>query len=292
MANQGVQITISGATKPVLLRGPIPAVVTVRNASAAPVEVLLPYPNPNHLSFDCPTAKRKEVQPASERTIPIDVAPGATYTATYFLNRYLAFDAPGQARVSYHLDAFVTAGGAGADQVAQGQLVVDLIEGTKAALEEELSNHAVGLKSKDRQKKAEAAEALAFLETPLALEYQARMLGIENLETMGIQALGRSSSPQAQQLIVGMLTHRESGVVGAALAEIDRLHLALPREKVWPLLVSDNPSIRWTAVDWMAAHPDPRDRAHVTPLLSDPNPGVRDRAKAYLATLPAAPGAP
>lgn len=292
MTNTAVLITVSGPSAPVLRRGPIPAVVAIQNTSAAPAEVLLPCPNPNHLRFESSSATQKPAGPQeNERTVPIAIAPGATYRATYYLNRYLTFDAAGPARVSYRLEVDTTsnAGTPAAtrgDVVAQGAFTVELVEGTEEALREALSNRAVGLRSKDRRAKAEAAEALAFLETPLALEYQARMLGIEGLEVTGLEALGRSKAPEAHRLIVGMLSHPESGVVTAALSEIDRLRLALPREKVWPLLSSDNPSIRYAAVDWMASHPDPRDRAAVTPQLADPNAGVRERAKGYLDALP------
>ena len=289
MTNKVVLITVSGPGAPVLRKGPIPATVLIQNASAGPVEVLLPYPNPNHLRFDCASGTRKHVERQEiERTIPIALAPGQTYTATYFLNRYLVFGAPGLTRVSYHLDVFTTPSGGegGGEIVSDGELAIELIEGTDEVLKEELSNYAAGLRSRDRKLKMEAAEALAFLETPLAIEYQARMLSIDNLEVIGIEALGRSSSPQAHKLIVGMLSHPDSTVVMAALSEIDRRHIDLPREKVYALLSSDNPNIRWTAVDWMAAHPDPRDRAAVSPLLGDPNAEVRERAKAYLGNLP------
>lgn len=292
MTNQAVLITVSGPRAPVDRRGPIPAVVAIRNASTGPVELLLPYPNPNHLRFESTSATRKEVEHQEvERTVPVSIAPGNTFISTYFLNRYLAFGAPGIARVIYHLDVYTTlnAGSpaaSGGEIVSEGDFTVELIEGTEEALKGELSNHAVGLRSGDRRIKMEAAEALAFLDTPLALEYQARMLTIDNLEVIGIQALGRSSSPRAHQLIVGMLSHPDSMVVAAALAEIDSRRIALPREKVHALLSSDNPNIRWTAVDWMAAHPDTRDRAVVSPLLGDPNAEVRSRAKEYLTSLP------
>jgi len=292
MAHSEVTLEVTAPPAPVLLLGPIPVVVAVRNGGARPVEILLPYPNPSDLGF---TSSSGTPRPApvigDERTVAIPIAPGQRHVSTYFLNRYVRFDAPGPVRVKYHLDVSVTVSprtpeAAHVDVHAEGELGLELIAGTEEALREALSNRAVGLRSKDRRVKAESAEAFAFLETPLAIEYQARMLGIEGLEVTGIEALARSPSPEAHRLIVGMLSHPESGVVEAALAEIDRLHLAVPREKLWPLLSSSNAAIRYAAVVWMASHPDPRDRAPVTPLLADPNPGVRERAKSYLDASP------
>lgn len=292
MIDKDVTIEVSTPAGPVIRRGPIPAVVVVHNRSARPIEILLPYPNPNNLRFESASATPRPVAfIANERTFAIPIAPGERYTSTYYVNRYLRFDADGPVRVKYHLRVSTTVNprepdAAHEDVVSSGELGIQLVQGTDEALKEALSNQAVGLRSQDRRVQAEAAEAFAFLETPLAIEYQARMLGIENLEATGIEALGRSPSPQAHQLIVGMLSHPSSGVVAVALREIDRLKMALPREKVWPLLSSQNPSVRFTAVDWMAGHPDPRDREPVTPLLADPNTGVRERAKAYLEALP------
>ncbi|CAN94827.1 MULTISPECIES: HEAT repeat domain-containing protein [Sorangium] len=291
-SNVGISIDVSAPAAPVLLAGPIPAVVVVHNRSAAPIDILLPYPNVNDLRFESPSAtQRPTPSVGDERTIAIPIPPGQRYASTYYLNRYLRFDVPGDARVKYQLDVHVTVSprtpeASNKEITAAGELTFHLIQGTEDALKEVLSNHAANLRSKDRKVKMEAAEALAFLETPLALEAQARMLTIDGLEVIGIEALGRSSSPQAHKLIVGMLSRPDSMVVMAALAEIDRLRLDLPREKVHALLASDNPNIRWTALDWMAAHPDPRDRAAVSPLLGDPNTEVRERAKAYLESLP------
>src|SRR6185503_19268319 len=70
MTNKVVLITVSGPGAPVLRKGPIPATVLIQNASAGPVEVLLPYPNPNHLRFDCASGTRKHVERQEiERTI-------------------------------------------------------------------------------------------------------------------------------------------------------------------------------------------------------------------------------
>jgi HEAT repeat protein len=111
------------------------------------------------------------------------------------------------------------------------------------------------------------------------------MLAIDNLEVIGIRSLGRFPSPKTAELITGMLTHPDSTVVGAALNEIDQRRISLPRKKVQELLTSSNPNVRWLAVNWLAAHPDPRDLPLLAPVLRDENPSVRERAGAYAEAL-------
>jgi hypothetical protein len=82
-----------------------------------------------------------------------------------------------------------------------------------------------------------------------------------------------------------MLAHRDSGVVQAALGEIDRLKVPLPRRRIQELLAADNPNIRWLALGWLAARPAVEDHPLVLPLLHDENTIVRERAKVYVDAL-------
>jgi hypothetical protein len=279
-----LRVDLSAPTAPVLLGGPLPVAVTVTNGSARPIEIDLAYPNLLYLRFTSPSATARQVLiPASVLSADLQIPPGGRATSTYYVNRYLRFDAPGTVQVSYRLVVPVRSSG---DLAARGDLTYTLVKGTDDALREALSNVAVGLRSKDPKIKEEAAEALAFLETPLAIEYQARMLTIDHLEHVGIEALGRSPSPAAHALVVEMLGKGDSSVGGTAFDVLDRMGPAMPRDKVLRRLASDDPRVREAALALLEAHPDPRDRAAVSPLLDDPDPGVRDRAKAYLESLP------
>jgi hypothetical protein len=289
-----IVVTVRGSEKPKLFQGPVEAIVTVKNVSTHPVEILLPYPNPNHLGFACKSqgyAKPKQVEHEEiERTAPIRIDPGSSYTAVYYLNRYLTFLKAGQVRVSYRLGLPVTRQpgtpeAVQEDAVFEGEFAVQLIEGSEQALRGELASYAAQLESRNRQEKMQAAEALAFLDTPLCVECVARMLAIDNLEVIGIRSLGRFPSPKTAELITGMLAHPDSTVVGTALHEIDQRRISLPRQKVQELLISSNPNVRWLAVNWLAAHPDPRDLPLLAPVLRDENPSVRERAAAYAEAL-------
>src|SRR4051794_30218401 len=109
MSNNDVTIEVSAPTGPVLRRGPIPAVVVVHNRSTQPIEVLLPYPNPNNLRFESASATPRPVAfMANERTVAIPIPPGQQHTCTYYLNRYLRFDADGLVRVKYRLQVSTT----------------------------------------------------------------------------------------------------------------------------------------------------------------------------------------
>jgi hypothetical protein len=290
MIKDMIAVTISGSEKHSLLHGPVAAIVTVRNVSAHRVEILLPYPNPNHLVFGCKSegsVKPKQVEREKiERTIPIRIDPGSSYTTVYYLNRYFSFLKAGRVRVSYRLELPVTRQPGTPetvheDAVFEGEFTVQLIEGTEKALREELARHAAKLESKNRQEKMQAAEALAFLDTPAAVDYVARMLKIDNLEVIGIRSLGRFPSAQTDNLLLGMLSHKDSAVVGAALREFDRQKRPVPRVRVQNLLTADNPNTRWLALEWLAARPDPRDLPLLGPLLEDKNPAVRKQAQAY-----------
>lgn len=277
-----------------LLGAPVPATVAVTNASPFPIEILLPYPNPNNLAFNCLTlgfAAPKQVEHQEiERTIPTSIAPGATYSSTYYLNRYLAFKKPGKADISYRLAAFIR----WKDETEQpkqnqttftGQFEIALGEGSVEQLRASLTYYCGQLSHPDRKEKMQAAEALAFLDTPLSVEFIAQMLSIDNLENIGIDALSRHPTEQSQRLIAAMLAHRDSSVVAAALDAINRIPISIPRQEILKLLASDNPNTRWQGLDWLSHRPDPNDLRFLVPLASDENDAVRELAKKYVETI-------
>ena len=200
-----LHITITGSERPNLLLGPVEAIVTVKNISTQRVEIHLPYPNPNHLRFECKAPGFAVPKPVDEeviqRTIPIAVDPGDNYRAVYYLNRYLSFLKEGKAPISYHLSMLVTRAADTPEAVHdqqefKGTFTVLLIEASEQALRNELARYAGQLESRNRQEKMQAAEALAFLDTPHCVEYVAHMLAIDNLEVIGIRSLGRLPFPE------------------------------------------------------------------------------------------------
>lgn len=288
-----ISVSVASLERPSILYGPVPVVVTVRNLFSSSVQILLPYPNPNNLRFDCTTqgftTQKVVAREEIERSVPISLDPGSSYTATYYFNRYFTFQKAGEGKISYRLSILVTSPG-GTNQshentVFTGEFTVKLVESSEDNLRIELAKHAQNLRSSDRQVKTEAAEALAFLDTPLSVDYIAPMLSIDNLETIGIRALGRHPSPKTADLIVGMLSHRDSAVVAAALDEINRLKISIPRRTIQELLAAENPNTRWLALEWLAARPDNGDLSIILPLLNDENPVVRERANVYVKAL-------
>lgn len=293
MMNDKISVNVTGSEKPSFLHGPVKAIVTVNNISLNPVQILLPYPNPNYLSFGCKSekfAKQKIVEQENiERTVPIAINPGESYTVTYYLNRYLSFQKQGETTVSYRLETLVTTELGNEeiheDAVFEGEFAVKLIQGTERDLQQELAMYAGKLNASNQQMKMESAEALAFLDIPLSLDYVARMLSIENLEIIGIRALGRHQSTRTRDLIVEMLSHRDSTVVAAALEEINRREIHVPRQEIRNLLVSENPNIRWVALDWLTHRPEQSDLQYLNPLLEDENNNVRNLANSYAESL-------
>jgi hypothetical protein len=284
-----VSITVKSKSS-TYLGGPIPAVVTLANVSPVPVSVSLPFPNPNNLEFTCKTegaavAKKVERQEI-ERTAPITIAPGATYSTTYFLNRYMRFIRPGRAEIECQLSTLVgSKSREGKDEYHKETFVrqfqVELVDASADKLRVELAQYRGLLSSADRRERETAAEALGFLDTPLSVEYLIPMLSIDNLEVAGIEALARHPCNESRSAILRMLTHRDSSVVGAALLAIDQMGIHLPRTEVYKLLSSDNPAIQWTALDWLSRRPEKQDLPSITPLTSSPNQAVRELARKY-----------
>lgn len=290
MIDDKILVKISGADKPALLHGPVYVTVLVKNISDQPVQVVLPYPNPNNLTFECTVfgfALPKRVPRAViERTVPIKIEPHQAHSAVYYVNRYLDFQKAGKASLSFRLE-FLATTDVGNEQIhyenlkSAGQFAIELIQGSQEDLRNELARYAAKLEGNNRQAGKEAAEALGFLDTPVCVDYVAHMLAIDNLEVNGIKALGRFPSAKTNSLILGMLSHKEYAVVSAALDVIDAQRIPVTRELIRELLKSENPNIRLLALEWLAARLDQGDRESVSPLLSDSNPVVREKANAY-----------
>lgn len=290
-----LQVSIS-ATQSVPLGAPVPAQLTLVNTGTTPVAVLLPYPNPNNLRIACLTpdvATPKTVEPQEiERAAPLTIAPGQRLDQTHYLNRYCAFKQAGRARFAYALSA--TAGPAPggwktpttAGQVRfQGEFEVTLTEPSGTSLTDALDHYRRQLQQPERQRRIEAAEALAFLDTPASVPYIASLLEVENLEITGIEALGRHPMPDSARAIARMLGHRESGVVEAALATLDRMGVPPARAQVQALLRAENDHIRWVALDWLSRRPDKQDLPLLSVVVRDANEAVRTSAQRYAQAL-------
>src|SRR6476646_1150200 len=258
-------VVTAGAFKQQALNGPVAVSISITNNSTEPASILLPYPNPNNLSFRCATSEfalPKTVEDAPiERTSPTTVKPGAKYTVTYYLNRYFKFLRPGRGRFHYELTAFVKFGDQGSQKLHTftGEFDVELVAASDDELRTEFAARSEQLRSADRQVKLQAAESLAFIDSPLVVPYLTAMLRIDNLEVTGIQALGSHPSPESEAAITSMLAHPDSAVVSAALAEIDRMKFPIQRHKIQSLLASQNPNVRWTALKWLSSRPESGD---------------------------------
>ncbi len=289
-----VSVTFAGPQRPVTVQAPVGASIKVYNTYTRPVQIALPYPNPSDLHFQCKTAgfaRTKEVEPLEdESTDAITIAPRGSFCATYYVNRYLSFQQPGKGLIGYRLKMVAWSEAEGGRSVPKehtfsADFVVHLVEGTDAELRVQLARYAEQLGSDDHQTKMEAAEALAFLGTPLCVEYVARMLEIDNLEVIGICALGRHPCPRSHELIVNALSHPDSAVVGAALVEINRRKISVERERIRDLLTAENPNTRWIALEYLRDGPHRDDLEVVKQLTSDQNEAVRTAAERYLEEL-------
>ena len=282
-----VDVTVE-STAGTIWQMPVPAVVTITNREAEPIHVLLPYPYPGGLTFGRAAEGLVQTKPAGgdliERSAPIEIRPGETWRRRYFLNRYYLFRQPGSAQFSFELHMAVTygisppitryEGFAGAFQVS-------IAAGTDVQRRAGIAEYGTALTDPDPERRAEAAEALGFLDTPDVIPYLLVMLQTADLRTLAVQALGRHPSPETEQAIVAALQDRESSVVSAALAEIDRLRIEPPRTNVRNLLGSSNPGIVYAALGWLSSHPSREDLPFVTALHNDRNEALRARARAY-----------
>jgi hypothetical protein len=284
-------VVTAGAFEQQALNGPVAVSISIVNNSTEPASILLPYPNPNNLSFRCATSEfalPKNVEDAPiERTSPTTIKPRMKYTVIYYLNRYFKLLRPGRGRFRYELTAFVKFGNQGSQtpHTFTGEFDVELVAASDEELRTEFAASSEQLRSADRQVKLQAAESLAFIDSPLVVPYLTGMLRIDNLEVTGIQALGSHPSPESEVAITSMLAHPDSAVVSAALTEIDRMKFPVQRHKIQSLLASQNPNVRWTALKWLVSRPEPTDLPFVQPLVRDSSEAVRKEAAKYVEFL-------
>jgi hypothetical protein len=284
-------VVTAGAFKPQVLNGPVGVSISIVNNSGEPASILLPYPNPNNLSFRCSTdgfVVPKEVEfDAVERTSPTVIKAAEKYVVTYYLNRYFKFLRAGRGKFQYELTAFGKVGDQGTQKLHtfKGEFDLEIVAASDEELRAEFAKRSEQLHSPDRQAKMQAAESLAFVDSPLVVPYLTHMLRIDNLEVTGTRALGRHPSLESEKAITSMLGHPDSAVVSSALVEIDRLKIPIERQKIQALLASQNPNVRWTALAWLASRPEPADLPFVQLLVSDSNEAVRKEAARYVEFL-------
>jgi hypothetical protein len=294
LTTQMIDVAVSSPDPSGVLGGPIPAVMQVTNRSSVPIGIMVPYPDSEDLTFTSKSpdlAEPRDLGENQDELTPVTtIGAEQTRTWTYYLNRYFRFKKSGTGVIFFRFQTLLTSAGNAPSKayervVFQGDFTVHLLDAPKDGLRNELQKYAVALESPDQQEREQAAEALSHLETPISAEYGARMLSISGLEVIGLQTLSRFPSTANETLIVSMLNHDESEVVAETLRKIDELHISVPRQNVRRLLTSDNPSIQWEALDWLAAHPDATDLPFVLPLERDENEGLRTRAKEYAQSL-------
>ncbi len=274
--------------------GPVAVRFTIANGSAEAIDILLPYPNPNNLAFRCETpnfaepkiVEREEV----ERTAPITILAGSLYTRTYYLGRYFKFKAPGKAIFNFELRMPFWSENrpeTSNEELFKGSFEVQLAPVSGDQLRNELATIATHLQDKDRTRKLEAGEALAFVESPQVVAHLLMMLRVDGLEVAGIHALALHRSAETDRAITSALGNRDSAVVAAALEEIDRLKIGVPRANVQKLLMSDNPGIQWLALEWLSRKPDRQDLPMLIPLAQGGKEGIREKASEYMRKLDA-----
>jgi hypothetical protein len=285
-----IDVTVRGSDRPSFLHGPVPVTITVRNVSAEPVSILLAYPVAEGLRFESRSpsiaAPKGVASQTMTRTVPIRLASNAQHSAVYYLNRYLDFRAAGTATIAWRIIVPVTTpSGSTTMPEYEGTLHIELVIPREEQIRDELNRFRLQLHDKDRQIKSQATEALAFLDTELSAEYVVDMLSIDNLQVIGIHALGRSSSRKYDSRVLQMLSHKDSEVVAAALEYIDAHRIPLPRSNVQRLLAADNPNVQWRAIGWLAQRPNVEDLPLVSPLMESSNQAVRQRATSYIQAL-------
>ncbi len=281
-----VKINLIGRGTSHILNEPVPAILTVVNTGTVPIELLLPYPNPNNLIFKCLgdvvlTKPLEQNQP--ERTVPLHLEPGEEVQKIYYLNRYLSFASAGRYLVSYFLELPITiqmdSGEKHEVLLKNGSFDISIEGDFEEKLQKILDQYSIILGHPDPEKRNEAAEALFFLDTPLVIPYLRKMLAISGMEQQSILALGRhAASKEIIESLSNVLDHPEAAVVGTALTELDKINADVPRGKVHLLLKSRNASIRLLGINWLAFHHNENDIEFVTPLLEDSNPVVKEKA--------------
>ncbi len=277
-----------------LWQTPVPVVIAITNHESEPVRVLLPYPYPGGLTFECATSDFVQSKPVDgdviQRSAPVEIKPGETWHRRYFLNRYFVFRQPGSARFSFDLHIAITYGASSPvtrDEAFDGSFLVTIADASEAQRRARIGEYGAMLGDPDPTRRTEAAEALGFLDTPDVVPQLIAMLRTADFRASAIRALGRHPSPETARAIGSALSDSEFGVVSAALEEIHRLHITPPRTSIQSLLGSKNPGVVYLALDWLSTHPSREDLPFLAPLLSDPNDSLRSRARDYQRQLTA-----
>ncbi|MGE3110049.1 MAG: HEAT repeat domain-containing protein [Phycisphaerales bacterium] len=305
MPDSLLKVAMSLPDEPVYPGGPAPLDLTVTNASTQAVRVELPFPNPLGIAVASANPAVAVPRPAPEqvvqRTIPKTLAPGQSITQRHDLNRFLAIKSAGKAPLTISVSIPVhrtPKDSAPADEAptapspppptterfrTEASLTVTPVD--QAKLTEQLRGRSARLALPDATARLEAAEGLGFLESPQAVEYQARLLRAEGTGQMGVWALSRQKSPRARELLVGALEHEDSMVVADALAALDASGSPPPRSSVLGMLRSENDNVRWHGLSWLAKRPQKDDLASVEPLTKDRNDAVAKLAEKYVESL-------
>ncbi|KFF23417.1 HEAT repeat domain-containing protein [Chryseobacterium vrystaatense] len=280
-----INVTFSGGQEKNIINGIIPAILTIKNNTNKEIFVLLFYPNPNDISFDCQqpfVEKKNRGWNLSEENIPIKIQSGETYKNVYFLGRYFKFLKDGKFDIIYDLELSAGTGNTQSESISyKGNFPIQISSGSNEELKKQLSYYSENLKSDNRKIKEESAEALSFVENPLSVDYITPMLSIENLETKGIDALSKFNTPQNQKLISKMLSHRESDVVSKAIEALHKMKVEIPRKEFISMLASENTDIVFLGLENLEKNPNKNDMGLVKPVLNSLNDTVAEKAKGY-----------
>ena len=162
-----INVTFSSGQEKNIIDGIIPVILTIENNTDQEISILLYYPNPNDLSFDCQQVSVKKKERGwnfSQRSAPIKIPMGETYKITYFLGRYFNFLKVGEVKISYNLNLNVITQNSKSENILyEGSFPIQIGNGTNEELKKQISYYRINLKSKDRKIKIEAEEALFYL---------------------------------------------------------------------------------------------------------------------------------
>lgn len=280
-----VNITAGKPSFPV--EGVAPVILEVKNETAYEISVLLPYPNPNNLTFHSLHLNRKKTTTEPiERTAPTYIAAGETYREIYYLNRYFFLKREGSFEINYQLDITIEQPNTAIDGYHfEGSFVIQIVKKPTEDLKKQYAFYAEHLTSSDPHTREKAGEALSFLDTPLCIEYVIPMLSVSNLEIPGIKALSRFKTARTEKAILGMLSHTSSAVVSEAIQALESMQVTIERRYFLQMLSSTNASIRYTGLLQLEKKPDKNDRPLIEPLCNDLNTAVASKAKSYFSIL-------
>lgn len=161
-----IKVTFSSSQEKNIIDGIIPVTLTIENNLDQEISILLYYPNPNDLSFECQEVSVKKKERGwnfSERLAPIKIPTRETYKITYFLGRYFNFLKVGEFKISYNLNLNVITQNSQSENIYEGSFPIQIGNGTNEELKKQISYYQINLKSEDRKMKIEAEEALFYL---------------------------------------------------------------------------------------------------------------------------------